>query len=114
MTVAEARVAGSPEAREAAKLLRNVRPLAGMPPEPAAAHDIATTARLTLLTLLGALSATRGAIWLYHAAAGSLEAVVARGLAIEGEEISVSSESADALKEAAPAVLLPEDTHGLE
>src|SRR5438067_7677139 len=107
MTVAEPRAPGSPEGREAAKLLRNVRSLADMTSELAAAHDFDTTARLTLLTLLGALSATRGAIWLYRPVEGFLQAVVARGLAIEGQEVALLPESAQALKEAAPTVLFP-------
>src|SRR5438046_8493140 len=98
MTVAEPRVPGSPEGREAAKPPRNVRSLADMTSELGAAHDFDTTARLTLLTLLGALSATRGAIWLYDAATSSLQAAVARGVEIEGQQISLSLEGAIALK----------------
>src|SRR5436305_1279916 len=98
MTLAEPRALGAPEAREAAKLLRNVRSLADMTSELAAAHDFDTTARLTLLTLLGALSATRGAIWLYDAATSSLQAAVARGVDIEGQQISLSPQGAIALK----------------
>lgn len=85
--------------REAARLLRQVRSLADMTSEVAAAHDFPTTSRLLLLTLLGALSATRGVIWLYDRDSEQLLAAVARGLTVEGEALPFGADSACRLRE---------------
>ncbi len=90
--------------REAARLLRRVRSLADMSAEIAAAHDFATSARLLLLTLLGSLSATRGAIWLSAPDRGRLELAVARGLDLDGESLALAEEEVAALQQAGAAI----------
>lgn len=100
----------TPESREAAKLLLNVRSLVDMTAEIAAAHDFSTTARLLLLTLLGSLSATRGVIWLYDRETGLLSASVTRGLTIEDETFNLSEQQVRTLQEIGGTLPLTEAT----
>src|SRR5438552_1716875 len=71
--------------RETARLLVNFRALADLSAEIASAHDFSTTARSSLLMVLGALSATRGALLTLDADTSRLEVCVARGVLAEGE-----------------------------
>src|SRR5436190_20963525 len=66
--------------RETARLLVNFRALADLSAEIASAHDFATTARSSLLMVLGALSATRGALLTMNPETSRLEVSVARGV----------------------------------
>jgi signal transduction histidine kinase len=78
--------------RETARLLVNFRALADLSAEIASAHDFATTARSSLLMVLGALSATRGALLTMNPETSRLEVSVARGvLADPAAEIPVSA-----------------------
>jgi signal transduction histidine kinase len=69
--------------RETARLLVNFRALADLSAEIASAHDFSTTARSSLLMVLGALSATRGALLLLDPETSRLEVSVARGVLAE-------------------------------
>src|SRR5688500_3209996 len=71
--------------RETARLLVNFRALADLSAEIASAHDFGTTARSSLLMVLGALSATRGALLALDDESGRLEVCVARGVMAEAE-----------------------------
>src|SRR5438309_281849 len=71
--------------RETARLLVNFRALADLSAEIASAHDFSTTARSSLLMVLGALSATRGALLTLNPETSRLEVSVARGVLAEGE-----------------------------
>src|SRR5688500_16055662 len=97
----DTRAALERDARTAARLLRNVRSLADMTAETASAHDFDTTARRLLLTLLGALSATRGVIWLYDAEKDALATAATRGLADENGALALPPAAAQALREMA-------------
>src|SRR5438874_162454 len=94
--------------REAAKLLHHVRALADMTSEVAAAHDLSTTTRLLLLTLLGALSATRGVLWIYEPEDDLLRSSAIRGLTPGDDALPLSSDDAATLKQASPTILLSE------
>src|SRR5438093_8983164 len=72
--------------RETARLLVNFRALADLSAEIASAHDFSTTARSSLLMVLGALSATRGALLALNTDTGHLEVCVARGVVAEVED----------------------------
>jgi signal transduction histidine kinase len=90
-------------AKDAGRLLRHVRSLADMSAEIAAAHDFPTTVRLLLLTLLGALSATRGALWLLEEELWSLQIAATRGLSGEGASLTLSpAECTQLLESASP------------
>jgi len=65
--------------RSAARLLYSLRATADVTAEIASAHDLPTTARSSLLSLLGAVSATKGALYLVRDGA-ALELVVGRGI----------------------------------
>ncbi len=95
-----------PEApdREALRLLHHVRALADMTAELAAAHDFPTTSRLLLLTLLGALAATRGGIWLYDPAEARLRPAATRGLEPAADDVPVAEAEVAALR-AEPALI---------
>src|SRR6266540_7174984 len=99
----------TPAGREAARLLRNVRSLADMTAEIAAAHEFTTTARLLLLTMLGALSATRGIVWLFDPEDEALRVSVARGFEAGDEPLPLGEEQARALQRAGAPVPLSED-----
>lgn len=71
--------------RETARLLVNFRALADLSAEIASAHDFTTTVRSSLLMVLGALSATRGALLMVNAATSRLEVCVARGVQLDAE-----------------------------
>src|SRR5262245_60492215 len=71
--------------RETARLLVNFRALADLSAEIASAHDFSTTARSSLLMVLGALSATRGALLTLNDETSRLEVSVARGVIAEAE-----------------------------
>jgi len=70
---------GTREARGDPLLLHHVRALADMTAELSANHDLTTSSRLLLLTLLGALGATRGGIWLREESGSALHPVATRG-----------------------------------
>src|SRR5438105_3491767 len=71
--------------RETARLLVNFRALADLSAEIASAHDFTTTVRSSLLMVLGALSATRGALLMLNSATSRLEVCVARGVQLDIE-----------------------------
>ncbi len=83
--------------RETARLLVNFRALADLSAEIASAHDFTTTVRSSLLMVLGALSATRGALLMLNAATSRLEVCVARGVQVDGEADFPLSEADSAL-----------------
>lgn len=72
--------------RETARLLVNFRALADLSAEIASAHDFSTTVRSSLLMVLGALSATRGALMMLNQASSRLELCVARGVQVDVED----------------------------
>src|SRR5918912_862809 len=69
--------------RETARLLVNFRALADLSAEIASAHDFSTTARSSLLMVLGALSGTRGALLALDDDSARLEVCVARGVMLK-------------------------------
>src|SRR5690242_7740195 len=71
--------------RETARMMVNFRALADLSAEIASAHDFSTTARSSLLMVLGALSATRGALLTLNPESRRLEVSVARGVLADGE-----------------------------
>ena len=83
--------------RETARLLVNFRALADLSAEIASAHDFTTTVRSSLLMVLGALSATRGALLMLDAATSRLEVCVARGVQVDTEADFPLSEADSAL-----------------
>lgn len=93
--------------RETARLMVNFRALADLSAEIASAHDFSTTARSSLLMVLGALSATRGALLAFNEDTSRLEVSVARGVIAEAEtEFPVSSDDVAALVECSAAISL--------
>jgi signal transduction histidine kinase len=66
--------------RENARLLFSIRALADFSAEIASAHDLQTTAKSSLMMILGAVSAAKGILLLRDAAGGRLETTVHRGL----------------------------------
>lgn len=77
--------------RETARLLVHFRALADLSAEIASAHDFSTTARSSLLMVLGALSATRGALLILNPKTSRMEVSVARGVPAEpGTEFPLS------------------------
>jgi signal transduction histidine kinase len=106
MAVIEQRRYEGTEGREAAKLLRHVRSIADMTSEVASAHDFSTSARFLLLTLLGALSATRGAIWLYDPGSETLRPSVARGLDVEEAILPLRESDAEGLLDTTASIML--------
>jgi signal transduction histidine kinase len=93
--------------RETARLMVNFRALADLSAEIASAHDFSTTARSSLLMVLGALSATRGALLAFDAGTSRLEVSVARGVIAEAEtEFPLSSDDVAALVECSAAIPL--------
>jgi two-component system, NtrC family, sensor kinase len=84
--------------RETARLLVNFRALADLSAEIASAHDFSTTVRSCLLMVLGALSATRGALLMLNRATSRLELCVARGVQIDVEvDLPLSEADSEAL-----------------
>jgi signal transduction histidine kinase len=77
--VEQAEQAESNLRRAAARLLYSLRATADVTVEIASAHDLPTTARSSLLSILGAVSATRGALYLVRGGV-SLELLVGRGV----------------------------------
>src|SRR3954447_18775352 len=71
--------------RETARLLVNFRALADLSAEIASAHDFYTTARSSLLMVLGALSATRGALLAFHPESSRVEVQCVRGVVVDDE-----------------------------
>jgi signal transduction histidine kinase len=83
--------------RVAARLLYSLRATADVSAEIASAHDFETTARSSLLSILGAVSATRGALYLVRDDA-RLELLVGRGINPGGsDEWILDGESLKAL-----------------
>src|SRR5688572_4857154 len=93
--------------RETARLMVNFRALADLSAEIASAHDFSTTARSSLLMVLGALSATRGALLAFHGETSRLEVSVARGVIAEVDtEFPLSGADVAALVECSAAIPL--------
>jgi signal transduction histidine kinase len=93
--------------RETARLLVNFRALADLSAEIASAHDFSTTARSSLLMVLGALSATRGVLLAHNAETPRLEVCVARGVLVEAEtEVALSAADHAGLLECSAALRL--------
>src|SRR5262245_35126566 len=103
--------------RETARLLVNFRALADLSAEIASAHDFSTTARSSLLMVLGALSATRGALLAYNSETARLEVHVARGVPVEvPTEVALSAADHAELLQCSAAVRLedpPDPLRGL-
>ena len=66
--------------REEARLLFHIRALADLSAETASAHDLPTTAKSSLMIIGGTVSAAKGVLLLWDAAAMRLETLVHRGL----------------------------------
>jgi signal transduction histidine kinase len=66
--------------RENARLLFSIRALADFSAEIASAHDLQTTAKSSLMMILGAVSAAKGILLLRDPAGARLESTVHRGL----------------------------------
>src|SRR5712691_4728639 len=95
--------------RETARLLVNFRALADLSAEIASAHDFATTVRSSLLMVLGALSATRGALLILNPATSRLETCVARGVQVDVEaDFPLSEADSDLLIRCSSAFSLAE------
>src|SRR5436309_13617024 len=95
--------------RESARLMVNFRALADLSAEIASAHDFATTARSSLLMVLCALSATRGALLTMNLESSRLEAAVARGVLTNPEaEITLSAADRERLMGCSSAISLTE------
>ena len=95
--------------RETARLLVNFRALADLSAEIASAHDFATTVRSSLLMVLGALSATRGALLILNPATSRLEICVARGVQVDVEaDFPLSEADSDLLIRCSSAFSLEE------
>jgi signal transduction histidine kinase len=93
--------------RETARLMVNFRALADLSAEIASAHDFSTTARSSLLMVLGALSATRGALLAFDSDTSRLEVSVARGVIAEAEtEFPLSPADVAALVQCSAAISL--------
>jgi signal transduction histidine kinase len=100
--------------RETARLLVNFRALADLSAEIASAHDFSTTARSSLLMVLGALSATRGALLTLYPETSRLEVSVARGVLVEGETgFEISSDDLHELIQCSSAITLHDSTDRL-
>jgi signal transduction histidine kinase len=95
--------------RETARLLVNFRALADLSAEIASAHDFSTTVRSSLLMVLGALSATRGALLMLNPATSRLEVCVARGVQVDVEaDFPLSEADSDLLIRCSSAFSLEE------
>jgi len=95
--------------RETARLMVNFRALADLSAEIASAHDFSTTARSSLLMVLGALSATRGALLILNPETARLEVSVARGVLADGEAgFELSEADIHELIQCTSAIPLPE------
>jgi signal transduction histidine kinase len=101
--------------RETARLLVNFRALADLSAEIASAHDFTTTVRASLLMVLGALSATRGALLMLNASTSRLEVCVVRGVQVDVEaELPLSEADAAELIRFGTAFSLEEPLEPLQ